>query len=311
MCMRSMFCGCLVLWLVSLPASAQDEPGTVSGNGMVHLQRQPMLLRMSVELSGKGKTVQEALSRLKDRREVALLKVEGLKADKDSIEISPPQISAAALQQRQQFEQMLQQRMRVGGRLGKQVKLPETVTVSATLTVEWPLSADSPEQLLSSSSELQKAVTEADLAGLKEPQKLSPEEQEFAEEMQEMASQYGGFGESETKPGEAKFVFVARISQEDRQQAMAEAFTKARDSAALLAAAAGRQLGELVNIDGGGMGGGDPTNDFYYGESSYYMMERMRRSLGALGRTAEGESVAPIAGPVDFVFNVHATFHLK
>ena len=311
MSLRSMPCIGLCL-LLSTAALAAQEPGTVSGNGTVRVQRQPVLMRLTIELSGKGKTIDEALSRLKDRREVAVLKVESLKAAKESIQVGQPAISAAALESQQRFEQILQQRMRmgpIGGRTSKAVKIPESVTVSATLTAEWPLSAASPEELLSSSTQLQKAAKEADLAGLKEPMQLSPEEQELAEEMAEMMSDHGYGSGSEAKPGEPQFVFVARISEEDCRQAMTEAFAKAQASAARVAAAAGKELGELAHLQSNPRGAAmiDYYGEEYYG-SPYYASRRMQL---AGKEPSDDESIAPLPGPVDFVFSIEASFRLK
>jgi hypothetical protein len=83
---------------------------------------------------------------------------------------------------------------------------------------------------------------------------LSPEEQELAEEMAEMMSDHGYGSGSEAKPGEPQFVFVARISEEDRRQAMTEAFAKAQASAARVAAAAGKELGELAHLQSNSRG---------------------------------------------------------
>lgn len=60
----------------------------VTGTGSVVVRRQPTKLRMIIELRGKVKTLEEALGALKDRREAAVVQLEALEADKETINFS-------------------------------------------------------------------------------------------------------------------------------------------------------------------------------------------------------------------------------
>ncbi len=61
------------VWAQFGGAAGEAEAGTVSGLGMVSVKQKPTLLRMTIQLQEKGKTVQESLAKLKDRHDAAVL----------------------------------------------------------------------------------------------------------------------------------------------------------------------------------------------------------------------------------------------
>ena len=64
-----------------------------------------------------------------------------------------------------------------------------------------------------------------------------------------MQESYGGYSNSgEVKPGEPVFAYVSRITEEERDQALAEAFEKAKKQAEILAKAAGLTLGQVQSV---------------------------------------------------------------
>lgn len=301
---------------VGMPPGGRPDSASVNGVGSETLQRPPARLRMLVELLGKGKTLEEALSKLKDRREAALLTLESLKPAKESVSVGEPGQSAAQANQRRQMEQMIRQRMMGGrGRKSSKPQLPASVTTSALLIAEWPLEGDTAEKRLLAAQAIQDKVKAADLAGAKEAQKLSPEEEELQEESAEMM---GNSDRESVAPGTPQFMFVARISPEERQQALARAFGKAKAHATRLAQAAGAHLGPLLNLsDVGGMygeerpfisrrsfGGYGPD----YGEM--YVQQLLGENLPAVLRDKENEVMGPEPGNLHFGFQVTATFAL-
>ena len=128
------------------------------------------------------------------------------------------------------------EQMRARGKKPKGLQVPQTVTVTGSLTAEWPLEAKSQEQLLLLAQGIEEKIKAADLSGSQEVQKLSPEEEELAEEAKQAMGRYG---EQPPPLGQPTFLFVAVLSKQDRQKAMAEAFKKAAAEAADLAKAAG------------------------------------------------------------------------
>jgi uncharacterized protein YggE len=291
------------------PVAGSGAGEAVSGVGSAMVERPPAALRMHVELLGKGKTLKEALEKLAEHRQAAELQLKALKADPGSIKLGRLTRSGVASQQRRQFEAMVMQRFSARGReLPEGLKMPVSFTVSMPLTAEWPLEAGSPEQMLLAAQSLQDKVKAADLGGTKEAESLSPEEQELAEEMSEMMSRSGQEG---IKPGEPYFFYVARISDEDRDKAFAEAFAKAREQASRLARAAGARLGPLVALSGQGSGSAN------YGDAAfdYETQQYIRRLAAQRGLSTGGdnpnETVAANPGSLMFMFSVRAMFRLQ
>jgi len=280
-------------------------PGTVSGTGLVSFKQKPTLLRMTIQLQEKGKTVQESLAKLKDRRDAAVLQLEGLGADKAHVVASDPTLSAGMTDEEQQRQQMMMQQMLARGRAPKGLQTPKSVTTTSTLTAEWPLTMQTNEELLQFSDTLQDKIKAADLAGLNEPKKLTPEEEELQAEMEEAMSEYGGFGDSQAKPGEPSFVYVARISEGERAKALAAAFDKAKAQALGLAVAAGAKFGKLSSLSGGT----SPSNESEYG-NNYYAMQ-MLMAQGTNSGNDENEALAASPGLVTFQVMVNATFRLE
>ena len=102
-----------------------DDGGTIGSQGTIVLKRMPSSMRMTVQLSEKAKTLKEALAKLKDRREAAVLLLKQLNANEASIVLSDPSISTAVSQQQRQLQQMILQRQRaLGKRGGKENKPP-------------------------------------------------------------------------------------------------------------------------------------------------------------------------------------------
>lgn len=285
---------------------------TISGVGMVTVRQTPTALRMYVELLGKGKTLEAALANLKDRREAALAQLQSLGARKESIWFSSPGLSNIQSAQQRQLEQMIRQRLVARGRkLPRGLQVARPVVASVTLTAEWPLPAGTPEKLLVAAEALKEKLRAADLAGSKEAEKLSPEEQELAEEMAEMLS---NSGEQPVPLGEPHFVYVARISDQDRDKALAEAFAKARAQASRLARAAGIGLGPLVGLSGqgGGVTSFDGYEDPFGGYSRRaYIEQLIGRRAASDQAQGDNEAIGPEPGSLSFGFYVRAIFGMQ
>ncbi len=282
---------------------------TVAGIGSVSVSRPPEVLRMHVELTGKGATLEEALASLRARREAALLQLKMLKADMDTVETGAPGPAAGESADRRRMEQMVLQRMRgAGRRLPPGLTEPEPVAVSMKLRAEWPLTADSPEELLLQADAIRNQVKEADLAGTADEEEVSPEMQEMLEEMAGMRHHYD---ETPVKEGEPVFLFVARISDADRQKAMAEAFAKAREQAQSLARAAGVGLGPLVSLAGHDGGESDLMGGHYNYEYQAYMRRMVGRSALEMTTGQDAfEAVSTRPEALSFQFLVRAYFAL-
>jgi len=243
-------------WAQPQGKSPPAENGTVSGSGTVSLKRTPELLRMRVDVIAQGKTTQEALTNLKDRREAIRGQLAQLGAVKESIAFGDPQINATVLQTRQQMAMMIMARM--GNRAKKSTKKDsQPVVISARLTAEWPLKGQDVEAQLIEVSRLEDSINAADLAGKKELEKLTGENEEMS---QELAGMQAGFGNdpSQAQPGTATFTLVRKISAQDHSRALADAFQKAKARAEETAKAAGAELGPLRQLSLLVQSGGQP-----------------------------------------------------
>lgn len=309
---RSFIAG--VLWLsFALGAEAQFFPdstsNTVSGSGVQMIKRKPDTLRLQVELSAKAKTLPEALAKLKTVREAAIEQLIKLSADKNSIKVADAKLNATVSDRQRQMEMMVQQRMRQGGRRAK--KPPEKpVMVSAVLTAEWKLGGANAEALLIESQAIQDKVRAADLAG-KASEEMSPEEEELAAEMEQEMMMYSDSGQP--KPGEPMFIFVAKISADERDKAMAQAFAKAKESAQQLSRAAAIELGPLVGLSARSAPG-NPYDFDPYGGSNYgnqRMLMQMMANREERGEENANEALGIQAGEVVLPISVTASFQIK
>lgn len=298
--------------IVSPATLAQSEPvGQVTASGAAVVSRQPDVLRMTVEVRAEGKDIKDAVTQLGAAREAARAKLKTLGADEKSVTFGDPSVgSGGALDPLQRQMQMMQRMMnRGGGTAAKPATGPASVTVSAPLTAEFPLKAADADQLLVTGTELrEKLEREFAPPGAANPgaDGLSPEEQEVLEEMAMDED------EDAAKPGAPTFTFVCRLTDEDQTQAAAEAFGRARDDAARLAKAVGRDLGpvrELKSVAGGASGSS--------GEDDYSTAMYAAFYGNAAGLTSPSDPAAPAeaSGPgptsVKYHVNVSATFGLK
>jgi uncharacterized protein YggE len=233
----------LLILLVSPAALRADPPsvGTVSGSGTVEIKRQPDILRVQFEVMARGKTLKEALDKLKARREEVRAELVKLGAGKDAVTFGDPGLADDGSNRRDRVEMLIRERNRALGKPKPKGDAPAIVAV--TVRAEFPLAAAEPEAFLVAARELQQKVRAADLGGLKDKGKLTPEEEEAAAE-----AIGGGNGDDEPPRGEPMFLYVSKIAEAERSKALAEAFARAKRDAERLARAAGGELGGLHHL---------------------------------------------------------------
>jgi uncharacterized protein YggE len=131
----------------------------------------------------------------------------------------------------------------------------------------------------------------------------------------QMADPYGG--EEASQPGQPVLVFVAVLSPQERQKAMADAVAKAKQRATDLAKAAGVEIGPLVGLTGsctGQISADDEGMAAVPYAVSYGGAEMLRRMLGR--QTGDGseekkdESIGANPGSLSFTCCVTAVFQL-
>jgi uncharacterized protein YggE len=283
----------------------------LSAMGIATVRRKPTQLRLYMQLLAKGKTLEDALAKLKDREEAATAQLEAMKADKKSISFGTASVSAAQSARKKQIEQMIISQMRARGKkVPKGLQVPQTVTVAATLTAQWPIEEQANDKLLVLAHGIQEKIKTADLGGNKEAEKLSPEEEEFEEEANQAGNQFGNEDESQQGP---QLLFVAALPRAEREKAMADAVVSARKQAAELAKAAGVALGPLVGLAGncnGQMGDDDmPVRYGQYGGSEA-LRRIVARQTGEDPETKQDESLASDPTALRFTCTVTTLFQL-
>jgi uncharacterized protein YggE len=268
------------------------------------------MMRLQIDLLARGQDLKEAIAKIKERREAASKKLTELGAAADSIQFGEVRIVPSKNDEQRRMEMMVRARMKGQKPGAKDVAKKEPVKVSMSLKAEWLIKAGSAEERLLAAHELQDKIREADLAGQKEAEKLSAEEQEEAEEAageERMPS----FDPSDgAAPGTAVFFFVAKVSDEEKSKMAKEAFDKARASAERLAKAAGVGLGPLQSLSRSGQG--PETEDFSgeynpYRSAMYPMLQRLRMEQG----DDAAEAVGTDPGQVSLRVTVTAEFAVK
>ncbi|HEV3257073.1 MAG TPA: SIMPL domain-containing protein [Gemmataceae bacterium] len=297
---------------VPAPALGDNPPeGTVTGQGVVELKRRPEWLRIEVDVVAKGKDLKEALAKLNERRKAAQARLEKLGAVKSSIEWGEPALSPEKTDRQRRLEMMVSSRLRSRQKKGAQKpKQAPPAVVSVSLKADVPLKTADGDELLVLAQSLQEKVRAADLGGTKELQQVSPQEEELSEEAQE---QDMGAEENEPKRGEPVFFFVRRISRQEQDKAMSEAFDKARGEAARLARAAGASLGSLRHLEPAAIDGSDVDESAsrFSDSASYQILRRLRSGQPAVATDGNAEAIGIRPGRVTFRVAIAASFTLK
>jgi hypothetical protein len=283
----------------------------ISAVGTSTVQLKPTCLRLYIQLSAKGKTLEEALDKLKERREAATTQLESLKVDSKSIVFGSPSVSNAASAKKRQMEMMIMAQMRGRGKKppkGLQAQPP--VTVIASLTAQWPLEAESQEQMLIMAQKIQDKIKDADLGGAKEAEESAEAQEEMEEEAAQAMNRYG---EDTPQPGQPQFVFVAVLPKSEREKAMNEAFANAKKNAAELAKAAGVELGPLAGLSGTCHGQTNLSGGYgMYGHSSQYefVSQIVRQQTGDGPEEKPDEAMGADPGMLKFVCVANVLFHI-
>jgi uncharacterized protein YggE len=306
--------------ILSLPArgaaeAGAAEAGTVTGTGRAVLTRPATVLRVQIDVPASGKTVEEAMAQLKSKRAALAAKLKTLGAAEGAVKFGDPRLAGAgpAGNAQQRYVQQMM-RMARGNRGGaKKPEAPAVVAVLLPVTAEWTIKAGGAEEAIVAGHKLRESVQKAGLSdkpegGAAAKAEEAAEEQELAEEAAGMGDDEGGAGAA--KPGEPRFTFVARVSDQDRAAASKEAFDKARAAAAQVAQAAGGKVGRLRSASArvGSAAGNeddDPTTAIY----AQYM-----QSMGMGGSessTDAGEAAGAEPGLVSLKVTVSATFALE
>ena len=289
---------CLTLILLAAlaaPASRAAPPAddrVIHSTGVASVKRPADSMRVTIELTAEGKTMKDALEALKTRRAAAQQKLVALGPVDKSVEFSDPHVGTQDPRQRQ-MERMLRSRMQQKS----PKKTAENPPVKVTLSVkaEWSLAGKTGDELLLAATELQDKIRAADLGQAKS---ASLEEQEAMEE----SGSYDG--NAPVRPGEPVFLFVARVPEDVRAKALADALGKARAGAERLAKAAGGQLGPIRALSNQSTPDADEADAYAYQRRAYMMR------YGGGGEDSE-EAVSAAPGLVGLNLLVQVSYEFR
>ena len=302
--MKRLWLGIVFSSLVSSIATAQPvSQHVITGRGHAVSKESPDVLRMQIQFSAKDKELSKALANLEALKTAAKAQLGILGVEESSIEFGDPRVGQANANEQQQMQMMIMQGMR-GGARAPETTSDEAVNVTMTLRADWKIAGSSISEKLLFVHDLQKRITEANLAGRKDKEQLSLEEQELMEEMQDMGM-YGGYGQPQQKPGEPSYSFVRLVSADQRAGLMKEAFEKAQSDAQQLASAASVTLGDLSSLTYTVNQPGNENNPYaQYAQMFGYPM-------GSAGEQNKNEATSSIFGELAYAVNVIATFELQ
>lgn len=288
--------------------AAFGQPGQkmVAGTGLETLEVLPGEMRMTVGLKVEGEGLEEALRAFEERgAEVAeLLKEAGAVAD--SVEIGDPSVGSSGASRQQQM--MMRRMMERSGRAEVEEEGRKTVSFEAKAT--WKLEAGSVVELILEADAIGKRIEGLDLVG---KAKMTPEQLEELEEAGlDEEDYYDMMDEGRQEPGKPSFAFAKKVESAEVLELKKKAYAKAVVAAGHVAAAAGRELGELASLSAEVGSGG-------YNESDYYAAMRWGQMVTAQGwglkgdEGSAGEAVAlgMRAGKVKVKVRVTAGFALK
>lgn len=286
--------------------SSMSSGRGIRTTGQAELEKQPTVIRMHIDITASGDSLEKALKNLDRKVNKAKKKIAKLKSVKDSIKVGIPQVSASNNQQQNQVEMMIRRQLANSGRKPpKGLKMLKVVTVKTTFKADWPLDAQTPSEQLLMVDELKTEIEKSDISGQKDKKKLSAEEEELLAETKAMRHDYYNSND-DIKPGTPVFLYIAKASEKETKKLMLEAFQKANQNARELTNAVNVPLGKLVSLSGGIQKGGSNTNNEY----NYEMRQYMER-LGVQESLGKNEAISTNCGPVKFQAHVVTVFEMQ
>jgi len=219
--------------------------GTISTYGVASVERKPERMRMQFTISVYGRGAREALVALRAKQELLRGELTKIGASADSIRFEQATFVVMDQQRRRELEQY--------GELRRTSRIPQprpttrpvapTVVAAARVVCDWPLKGETTDDIFVEAAEYQNAATKLKLSSPSIRPGMTDEEREAAEER--------GSGVEEQMAGlfvsPPDYAYVARIPENERLKATAQACEKARQDAERLAKAMNTQIGSLQN----------------------------------------------------------------
>jgi len=290
-----------VLFLISSTATAQSSG--ISVKGSAESSEQAELMRMSVKIEAQGSDLNAAMESLLEKKKKATISIEKLEPLEGTIKFGDIGDGGGQGDTTRVMQQM-KRRFGDDPKMAQMMKVKPTVKLTLSITADWKLETAEPGELMLACDALKQKISKTDFVGESED-KLSPEQQELAEEMSEMMDQYGG-GEESTPSGTPSFYYVRVISAELQEELLGKAFDDAKKEAMRLAKATKSTLGDLIHLSTStGGGSSNPYEDYYRSQA---------QSLSPKANTLEGGAIETVSQKPDkakYSVSISAMFGIK
>lgn len=290
----------------------------VSVSGTNTVKCLPDTVRLVHTLQSKGKTIDEALSKMKAEQNSIVGKLSEIGFAKERIRFDGLGIDLMQENKRRQLEAMIAQKMR--GPVSKidsaTEAIAEPILLKCSLLAEYPLAGKTLEEILKETQPLKQQIKTVDFAP--KPEELTPEEEELAEEIEALGRQHS---DESTSGNEPRIVYVARMTKEQKTDAFAATFEQVRREAEFLANAAGAKSDALISLSGH-LSQSQPIQQHYdryqgypivYSESmigaGVFIDEDDEGEADENPQQSEGFSMVP--EPIKFIVHIQAAFALE
>jgi len=245
----------VMAFAISCFGSTVQGQGTAAGpsisvTGKATVVATPQSMRLKIRLLEKGKTIEDVLAKITDRQAAAAIQLTKLGAVEESIEFGKPEKFVDQSQSPEMMDMIRMQFEQQGRKVPAGLNADPGITLTVDVSARWTLPEGKPAIRLGFVHELQTRIEEADIAGIKEPQQLTAEEKELAEEMKGLQRNMGYGSERAKDPRKASFDYFAEPDTESRKVAFAKAVKQARDDAEILAEAANTKIGAMLHLSG-------------------------------------------------------------
>jgi len=272
----------------------------ISATGTSTIKRLPSTIRVIIPIQAKGQTIEDALKSLETERKTVLDKIQKIGFTEENVRVENFSFDQSQENKRRQMEMMVARRMRQAG--PKKAVTTESVAIRCTLFAEWPMTGNTVEDIFKESHALKQKVAAANL--MPKSEKLSPEEEELAEEMEAMDYSSG----EEESNNEPRFIFVAKISDEEGQKAYTEAFEQAQKQGDILAKAAGFKLVSLKQLTGNITKSQENSEPYSRYNHDPYLTQMIHSQQFGNSETKQFEGIATSPDSIVFTFIVQVSF---
>ena len=301
---RSLTCCILAVTLLLLVCSVSvAQFDGIAVKGSAESIEQAEVMRMSVTIEAQGSDLSAAMESLMKKKKKATIQVEKLEPVEGTIKFGDIGTGGGQGDSTQMIQQM-KRRYGDDPRMAQMMNVKPPVKLTLSITADWKIETAEPDQLMLACDALKQKISKTEFVGQDED-KLTPEQEELAEELAQMMNEYGGGGDS-TPAGTPSFYYVRVIPAQLQEELLGKAFEDAKKQAQRLAKATGSELGDLQRLSSSSV---DAASDPY---EAYYRSQR--QSFVPTAEELEGgavEAVSNAPDKVDFSVSISAAFGIK